>query len=51
MSPGDQMAYMNSYSNVEDFFAWYNSAKAQYELENPPIEVGDGNVDLGDLVE
>ncbi len=46
--PGEeQMAFINSFPSIEDFFVWYNSAKAQYEAEHPDIEIGgDGNVDL-----
>ena len=50
MSPADQQAYMGSFENLDLFFAWYNQAKAEYEAANPPIDVGDGSVDMGDLI-
>ena len=50
MSPADQQAYMGSFENLDLFFAWYNQAKADYEAANPPIDVGDGNIDMGDLI-
>lgn len=50
MGSAEQMAYMNSFPSIDAFFAWYNSAKAQYEAENPPIDVGDGNVDMEDFM-
>lgn len=48
MTPAEQQAYMESFESIEAFFEWYNQAKAEYEAANPPIEVGDGNIDLGD---
>ena len=50
MSAADQQAYMGTFANLDLFFAWYNQAKADYEAANPPIDVGDGSVDMGDLV-
>lgn len=47
MSGAEQKAFIESFDSIEDFFAWYNRAKAEYEAQNPDIEVGDGNVDLG----
>ena len=50
MSAADQQAYMATFGGLDQFFAWYNQAKADYEAANPPIDVGDGNVDIGDLI-
>ena len=50
MSASQQQAYMNTFGSLDLFFAWYNQAKADYEAANPPIDVGDGNIDMGDLV-
>lgn len=51
LSGSEQMAYMQSFSSVEAFFAWYNAAKAAYEEANPSIEIGgDGSVDLDQIV-
>lgn len=51
MSASEQMAYMNSFENIDDFYVWYNWAKAQYDAENPDIEVGDEGIDMGDIIE
>lgn len=47
MSGAEQKAFIESFDSIEDFFAWYNSAKAEYEALHPDVEIGDGNVDLG----
>lgn len=51
MSPSEQQAYMDSFPSIEAFFEWYNAAKAAYEAANPPIEVGDETIDIGDIIE
>lgn len=46
-----QLAYFNSFSNPADFFVWQLDAKAEYEAQNPSIEVGgDGNINIGDII-
>lgn len=50
MTPEAQVAYYNQFSSMEAFVKWYNEAKAAYDAEHGSIEVGDGNIDLGDLV-
>ena len=47
MSGQEQQAFINSFESIEDFFTWYNAAKAEYEAQNPGINVGDGDIDLG----
>lgn len=37
MSESDQIAYYESFENPEDFFAWYNEAKAEYDKEHPTV--------------
>jgi hypothetical protein len=47
MSSEEQVAHFNSFANVEDFFAWYNMAKADYAERHPDIEIGpDGSIPL-----
>lgn len=47
MSAAEQQAVIDSFGSMEDFVVWFNYIKAQYELENPDIEIGaDGVVDL-----
>lgn len=47
MSGKAQKEFIESFDSIEDFFVWYNNAKAEYEKLNPDIEVSDGTVDLG----
>lgn len=42
MSGTDQRAFMESFSDITEFFDWYNAAKAAYEECNPDIEIGEG---------
>ena len=49
MSGEEQKKYMESFSSVEAFFAWYNDAKAKYDEENAGIEI-DGEINLGDYI-
>ena len=49
MGGAEQQEYMNSFGSMEEFFDWYNSAKDQYEAQNPDIEINGGSVDLGGL--
>lgn len=47
MSGEQQLAFMQSFESPEAFFAWLNAAKAEYEAQNPGIDVDDGDIDLG----
>lgn len=49
MSSSQQQEYFESYSDPADFFEWYNAAKAAYEEAHPNIDIGDGNIDFGNL--
>jgi hypothetical protein len=49
MSGKEQAEYYNSFDSAEDFFEWYNAAKAKYDADHPDIDVGDGELDLGEL--
>lgn len=51
MSAASQRAYMESFENVEDFFDWYYDAKDAYDAAQPDIDVGDGVIDLEDLMQ
>ena len=47
LSAKDQEAYFNSFASIEDFFAWYNLAKEEYESSQSRVEIGgDGDVDI-----
>lgn len=50
MSAAEQQAYIEACGDIDAFFEWYNNAKEEHEAANPPIEVGDGNVDMGDII-
>lgn len=50
MDPALQRMYMESFESMDAFFAWYNAAKEAYEQAHPSIDVGDGVIDLEDLV-
>lgn len=50
MTAKKQKAYMNTFKNIDDFFDWYNQAKADYEEQNPDIEIENGSVNLDDLI-
>ena len=50
LSGKEQQEYYDTFDNVDDFFAWYNAAKAKFEAEHPGVDAGDGEIDLGDLV-
>ena len=45
LSAEEQEEYFNSFEDVEDFFAWYNKAKQEYEEEQERIEI-DGSADI-----
>ena len=50
MSATEQQKYMESFDSVDDFFAWYNKVKTEHEAANPPIDVGDGSIDLDQII-
>ena len=47
LSGEEQKEYRNTFDSLSDFFAWYDAAKAEYDAENPDVEIGDGPIDLG----
>ena len=49
LSQEEQLVFFNGFETMNDFFAWYNAAKAEYEEQNPGIDIGDGNVDIGGI--
>lgn len=50
MSPTQQRVYMESFESLDAFFEWYNGAKEVYEQAHPPIDVGDGVIDMEDII-
>lgn len=51
MSAAEQQSHMESFDSMDDFFNWYNDAKTEHEAANPPIDVGNGSIDMGELME
>ena len=50
MSASQQQEFMQTFDSLDAFFAWYNNAKAEHKAANPPIDIGDGTIDLGALM-
>ncbi len=50
MTAETQKTFFEKFENVEAFFDWYNDAKAKYEKENAAIEIGNGEINLGDVL-
>ncbi len=50
MTAETQKAFFEKFESVEAFFDWYKDAKAKYEKENAAIEIGGGEINLGDVM-
>lgn len=50
MTPSEQQAYMESFESIDAFFDWYDQAKSEHEAANPSIDVGNGNIDLDEII-
>ena len=51
MSGAEQQEFIMSFGDPAAFFAWLEAAKAEYEANNPSIDIGDGSdIDIGDLI-
>jgi hypothetical protein len=49
MSESEQIAHFESFASVEEFFSWYNAAKAKYEETRTDVEELTGDIDLGGI--
>lgn len=49
LSAEEQQAHFESFASVDDFFAWYNAAKKEYDDEQSRVEVS-GDIDIGDII-
>ena len=50
LSAEEQYAYCLSFASIEDFLAWYNQAKQEYEDAQNRTEIGDGgSIDIGEI--
>lgn len=50
MSGEEQQKFFESYENPEDFFEWYNAAKAEYDKQNQAVVVEGGSINLEDYI-
>ena len=50
MSGEEQQKVFESYENPQDFFEWYNAAKAEYDEQNQAIIVDGGSINLEDYI-
>lgn len=50
MTAEEQSAYRKTFESTKAFFDWYNAAKAEYDEKNAGLDIGDGSVDLGDIM-
>lgn len=51
MTSDEQRDYVDSFPDMDAFFKWYNASKQAYDKQHPPIDVGDGNINIGDIIE
>ena len=49
LSGDEQLEYKESFKSTEAFYAWYNDAKKAYIEANPGIDIGDGDLNSGEL--
>ena len=51
LSGEEQQKIFESYENPQDFFEWYNKAKAEYDEKNQAIIVDGGSINLEDYAD
>ena len=49
MTGEEQEAFYNTFASPDEFFAWLNNARAEYEAMYPGVDIGDGVIDVTDL--
>ena len=45
LSEAEQLAFVQSFDSLADFFVWYNAALEKYKEEHPGID-SDGDINL-----
>lgn len=50
MTPEEQTAYFSQFPSMREFIKWHNEAKAKYDKEHGVIDVGDGKIDINDII-
>lgn len=51
MSAQERQAYMESFPTPQEAMLWYENAKKAYDESRDIIDIGGGDVDLGDVME
>lgn len=47
MDAYQKQAYYETFPDMSSFFEWYNAAKSEYDKAHPPIDAGNGPIDIG----
>ena len=51
LTPAEQQAYFESFSNPADYITWYMEAEAAYNESKGDVEIeGGGSIDIGDII-
>ena len=50
MTAEQQLAFIYGFSTIEGFLEWYDVEKTKYDEQNPGQDIGDGEIDLGELL-
>ena len=50
MTAEQQLAFIYGFSTIEGFLEWYDNEKTKYDEQNPGQDIGDGEIDLGELL-
>ena len=50
MTAQQQLEFIYGFSTIEGFLEWYDVEKTKYNEQNPGQDLGDGEIDIGDLL-
>lgn len=51
LSGQEQREYFDTFASIEDFFVWYEEARAAYIAAHPDADMGDLDIDFGAMDE
>ena len=51
LSGKEQREYFDTFASIEDFFVWYEEAKAEYIAAHPDADMSDLDIDFGAMDE
>ncbi len=51
MSGEEQLEFFNSFEDPSAFFEWLDNARAEFEALYPGVDIGDGQIDIGDYID